>query len=114
MFNIQPTEQLKALKELEIMDSYSSDALKQFKQLTENAYNSFWFGSVSPSIKVSLLGTKALEIFTKSAQAQSFIKSFDDSHEELGVPNGCEIVWNEDGSATIIGEPIRNERTNNR
>lgn len=106
MFNIQITEEGKALKELQIMDTYSSDAFKQFKSFTNQAYNTFWFGETSPKVKVVLLGVEALDVFTKSAQAQGFIKLIEPDYVELEVPNGYVLVPAEDGSMTITGEYV--------
>lgn len=103
MFNInnQYTEQLSAMKELQTMDAHSSTAIGYFKEYAQNAYNAFWYGSTSPSLKAELLGTGALEVFTKSAQAQAFIKSVIPDHVELGIPPEYTVAWNQDGSCVI-------------
>ncbi len=104
MFNIQTTEEYTAVNELQLMQKYSEDALTNFIQMVNIAYNTFWFGEVSPAIKMQMLGTEAIVIFTASAQAQAFIKSQKPDYVELGVPEGFEIEWNEDGSGVIAGE----------
>lgn len=101
MFSIQPTEEYKAINELQLMQQYSEDALTNFIQMVTIAYNTFWFGEISPVTKMQLLGTEALTVFTASAQAQAFIKSQKPDYVELGVPEGFEIVWNGDGSGII-------------
>ena len=100
MFNITPTtESLETQKLLEI-DSISSTALENFIRESYNAWYIFWFDG-DPVIKAELLGTKALEMFTKSAQAQAFIKLIKPEHEELGIPDGYIMNWNQDGSVVI-------------
>lgn len=103
MFNIeqQHDQQYKAIKELKEMDIYSQSALSSFREHVNNAYNAFWFGSIHPSVKAEILGTEALNVFTKSAQAQAFIKSQMPEHVELGIPETFDTVWNQDGSVTI-------------
>lgn len=106
MFNIETTNEFKAIKELQVMDQYSSDALNQFKMYIKNAHDIFWFGEISPKIKIQLLGTKAGEVFQAQQRAESFILQEDPTYEPLGIPNGYAISWNEDQSATITGEYI--------
>ena len=106
MFNLQKTDESKALRELQIMDTYSSDAFGQFKTLTNQAYDSFWFGEISPKVKVVMLGVQAMDVFTKSTQAQGFIKLISPEYDALGVPNGYELVAAQDGSIAITGEFI--------
>lgn len=101
MFNIEQTEEYQALQDIQQMDSYASAALTTFTQQSRQAYDTFWYGRVSPVIKMQLLGTKAFQVFTASAQAQAFIKSQNPEHEVLGIPEGYEIVWGNDGSAVI-------------
>lgn len=104
MFNITTTNEYQSIKELQVMEQYSSDALEQFIMYVTNAYNMFWFGETSPKEKIVLLGTEALNVFTKSAQAQAFIKSQKPDYIELGIPNGYTVNWGNNGSATITGE----------
>jgi len=109
MFKIQITDENKGTGELSKMDMISNQTLAYFIGGTKRAYDSFWFGEVSPKIKVQLLGTEAISVFTASAQAQAFIKLMKPDYVELTVPNGYEVIWNEDGSAEIIGEYIKPE-----
>lgn len=101
MFNIQPTEEFKAIQELQFMDSCASQALNSLNSYTRQAYDSFWKGEISPKIKIQMLGTKALTVFTALAQAQAFIASQIEGYEPLQTPAEYEIVWNEDGSGII-------------
>jgi hypothetical protein len=101
MFNITPTTELKALKELDLMDSNATMGLNQLKHYAGQSYNAFWYGDISPNVKVQLLGTKALQVFQASAITQGFIKTLDPNWVELSVPQGYEVVFNEDGSAII-------------
>lgn len=101
MFNITPTTELQALKELDLMDSNATMGLNALKHYAGQSFNSFWYGSISPSIKVQLLGNKALSVFQASALTQQFIKTLDPTWEELTVPVGFNVLFNEDGSATI-------------
>jgi hypothetical protein len=101
MFNIQTTEEYKTINELQLMQRYSEDALKSFIEMVNIAYNAFWYGEISPIVKIEKLGTEAINIFTASAQAQAFIKSQKPEYVELGIPEGFEIKWNEDGSGII-------------
>ena len=64
MFNLTPTTELEALKELDLMDSNASMGLSQLKHYAGQSFNSFWYGTTSPVLKVQMLGNKALEIFT--------------------------------------------------
>jgi hypothetical protein len=101
MFDIQPTEEVKAMADLTVMNNHSDFALSQFIEYSTHAYRAFWYGDASPIVKVAMLGTKAQEVFTSSAAAQAFIKSVKPDHIELGIPNGYVITWAEDGSATL-------------
>lgn len=101
MFNITPTTELQALKELDLMDRNATMGLNQLKHYAGQSYNAFWFGDISPVVKVQLLGTNALQIFQASAITQGFIKTLDPNWVELSVPQGYEVVFNQDGSASI-------------
>jgi hypothetical protein len=101
MFNITPTIELKALKELDLMDSNATMGLNQLKHYAGQSYNAFWYGDISPIVKAQLLGTKALSVFQASALTQGFIKTLDPNWVEMSVPQGYEVSFNEDGSATI-------------
>lgn len=110
MFNLTPTTELEALKELELMDSNASMGLEQLKHYAGQSFNAFWYGTTSPILKGQMLGNKALSIFQASALTQSFIKTLDPEWVELTVPPEYSVTFNEDGSATIeeivIEEPI--------
>jgi hypothetical protein len=101
MFNLTPTTELQALKELDLMDSNATMGLNQMKHYAGQSFNSFWYGTTSPIIKVQMLGTKALDIFQASALTQQFIKTLDPAWEVLEVPAQYQVTFNEDGSATI-------------
>lgn len=106
MFNIQETKEIQIHKKLLFIDELSSSALSNFKSLTNKAYEEFWFGAIPPNELVQAMGSTALDMFTKSAQAQQFIHTIDHTYEPLPIPNGYEIIWKEDGSAEITGEYI--------
>lgn len=102
MFNIQQTEENKAVNELQKMNNYAIEALDSFISSSYYAYNTFWYGQVSPVEKMKALGTEAAKVFQTSADAQTFIKSQKPDHEMLQIPEGYSITWNEDGSGVII------------
>lgn len=102
MYNIQPTEELKAIAEVNAMNTHASNALGQLQSFTHQAYYAFWFGETSPSIKVKLLGTQAEKVFTDSAEAQSFLASKIEGYIPLGVPEGYNVSFEQDGSAEIV------------
>lgn len=108
MFNIQQTEEYKAIQELQLMDTCASNALSNLNSYTQQAYLAFWKGEISPIIKIQMLGTKALAVFTALQQAQAFIASQIEGYEMLNTPAEYEIVWNEDGSG-IINEVVIEE-----
>ena len=101
MFEILPTEEVQAFNELSQMKQLAAGGLQAFEEYAATAYNRFWKGSVSPMVKVQLLGTTAQEVFTRSAQAQAFLASQIEGYVPLGIPEGFAITWNEDGSAVI-------------
>ncbi len=101
MFNITPTTELQALKELDLMDSNATMGLNQLKHYAGQSFNSFWYGDISPIVKVQMLGNKALSIFQASALTQQFIKTLDPDWIVLEVPEQYEVTFNEDGSAII-------------
>jgi hypothetical protein len=112
MFNLTPTTELEALKELDLMNSNASMGLEQLKHYAGQSFNAFWYGTISPIIKVQMLGNSALEVFTVSATTQAFIKQLDPTWIELSVPVGYTVTFNEDGSAVIeevIDEPVIEE-----
>ena len=108
MFDIQRpiTDTDIAYRELEIIDAMSQRAFEQFKSETNLAYDLFWGGRTSPTLKAQLLWTKLLELFTKSAQAQAFIKSIEPDYEERWIPEWWEVNWKNDGSWTIAKKPL--------
>jgi hypothetical protein len=101
MFNIPITTEQEALKELDLMNSNASMGLEQLKHYAGQSFNAFWYGTTSPMLKVQLLGNSALEVFTVSATTQAFIKQLDPEWIELTIPEGYEVIFNEDGSAII-------------
>ena len=105
MYNVTKTEELKAITELNAMTTHAENALGQFKSFTKQAYGAFWSGETTPMVKVALLGTEALRVFTDSAEAQAFLASKLEGYEPLGVPEGYEVSFNQDGSASITYTP---------
>jgi hypothetical protein len=101
MFNITPTTELEALKELDLMNSNANMGLEQLKHYAGQSFNAFWYGTTSPMFKVQLLGNSALSVFQASALTQAFIKQLDPTWVELSVPEEYEVIFNEDGSAVI-------------
>lgn len=104
MYDIEKTEATIANEELSRMSATASSALAQLRNKSQQAYNAFWFGQVSPIVKIELLGTQAIKVFTDSADAQVFLASKIEGYEPLTIPEGYEIAFNQDGSATITGE----------
>jgi hypothetical protein len=102
MYNVIKTEELKAIAEVNAMNTHAENALKQLQSFTRQAYDAFWFGETSPSIKVTLLGTEALKVFTDSAEVQSFLVRKIDGYVPLGVPAGFSVSFAEGGSAEIV------------
>jgi hypothetical protein len=87
------------------MNTHAENALRQLQSFTKQAYDAFWYGETSPSIKVKLLGTQALQVFTDSAEVQGFLASKIGGYVPLGVPEGYDVVFAEDGSAEITYTP---------
>jgi len=106
MHNIEKTEELKAIEELNEINTCAENAINEFHAFTKKAYDVFWFGEVSPKVKAELLGTDAIRVFTDSAEAQAFIASKMEGYIPLGVPEGYEVTFNQDGSAIITGDLI--------
>lgn len=110
MFNIETTSELKALQELQAIDEISSSIFNSFVAESETAYKKFWFEGESPEVKMQVLGKSALSMFTRSAQAQGFIKMImtaqGKEYTELGIPEGFEIKWNQDGSGELIDNRV--------
>ena len=105
MYNVIKTEELKAIAEVNAMNTHAQNALGQLRSFAQQAYNAFWYGETSPSIKVKLLGTQALQVFTDSAEVQGFLASKIGGYVPLGVPEGYDVVFAEDGSAEITYTP---------
>jgi hypothetical protein len=105
MYNVIKTEELKAIAEVNAMNTHAENALRQLQSFAQQAYDAFWFGETSPSIKVTLLGTQAIKVFTDSAEVQGFLASKIDGHIPLGVPTGYNVSFNQDGSADITHTP---------
>lgn len=111
MYNITTTEELKAIGEVNAMNTHAENALQQFIICISNARNIFWFGETSPIIKMRLLGTEAKRIFIDSAEAQAFVASKVVGYIPLGIPDGYTVTWNNDESGEITGEYLPTEAT---
>ena len=101
MYNVIKTEELKAIAEVNAMNTHAENALRQLQSFAQQAYEAFWYGETSPSLKVALLGTEAIKVFTDSAEVQSFLASKIDRYVPLSVPTGYNVSFAEDGSAEI-------------
>jgi len=98
-------------------DEIAGDELLQIQSLrdqgvinfigsAQEAYDSFWFKGLHPSIKAKRLGANAVIMFTESAQVQAFIKVLKPDHIELSVPTQFQVNWNADGSCEIVDVPL--------
>lgn len=105
MYNVIKTEELKAIAEVNAMNTHAENALRQLQSFAQQAYEAFWYGETSPSLKVTLLGTQAVKVFTDSAEAQSFLASKIEGYIPLGVPTGYSVSFAQDGSAEIVYTP---------
>ena len=105
MYNVIKTEELKAIAEVNAMNTHAENALRQLQSFAQQAYDVFWYGETSPSLKVTLLGTQAVKVFTDSAEAQSFLASKIEGYVPLGVPTGYSVLFAQDGSAEIVYTP---------
>ena len=105
MYNVIKTEELKAIAEVNAMNTHAENALRQLQSFAQQAYEAFWYGETSPSLKVTLLGTQAAKVFTDSAEAQSFLASKIEGYIPLGVPTGYSVSFAQDGSAEIVYTP---------
>jgi hypothetical protein len=105
MYNVIKTTELKAIEEVNAMNTHAENALRQLQSFTQQAYDAFWYGETSPSLKVTLLGTQAIKVFTDSAEAQAFLASKIDDYTPLAVPEGYGVSFAEDGSAEITYTP---------
>lgn len=108
MFDIPDTEESIAIRELKQMSAYADSAINSFIEQTELAYQTFWFAGASPQKKLEILGSKALDVFSKHAQAQDFIKTVRPGYIGLGIPSNFSLTWAADGSATL--EPVEPEQ----
>jgi len=106
MFKIITTEEELAKQELVQIERMSNGTLQQFINQTKRAYDLFWKGKISPTIKAQVLGTEAIKMFTASAQAQGFIKLMNPDYVELAVPENYEVIWGKDGSCEITEKPV--------
>lgn len=93
---------MKAITEINAMNTHAENALGQLKSFTQQAYDAFWFGESSPSLKATLLGTQAVKVFTDSAEAQGFLAGKIADYTPLGIPEGYSVNFSQDGSAEII------------
>lgn len=105
MYNVIKTTELKAIEEVNAMNTHAENALRQLQSFTQQAYDAFWYGETSPSLKVTLLGTQAIKVFTDSTEAQAFLASKIDDYAPLGVPTGYGVSFAQDGSAEITYTP---------
>jgi hypothetical protein len=105
MYNITKTEELKAITEINAMNTHADNALGQLKSFSKQAYDAFWAGETTPMVKVVLLGTEAVRVFTDSAEVQGFLAKKVEGYEPLGVPEGYGVSFNQDGSAEITYTP---------
>jgi hypothetical protein len=105
MYNVIKTTELKAVEEVNAMNTHAENALRQLQSFAKQAYDVFWFGETSPTVKVKLLGEQAIRIFTDSSQVQGFLASKVDGYVPLGVPEGYSVSFKEDGSAEITYTP---------
>ena len=48
------------------------------------------------------MGTEALKIFTDSAEVQGFLASKFEGYIPLGIPEGYNVSFRQDGSAEIV------------
>lgn len=96
---------MKAIAEVNAMNTHATNALGQLKSFTQQAYDAFWFGETSTSIKVRLLGTQAIRVFTDSAEVQGFLAAKIEGYVPLGVPEGYSVTFAQDGSAEIVYTP---------
>ena len=96
---------MKAIAEVNAMNTHASNALGQLRSFTQQAYDAFWFGESSPTVKVRLLGTQAMKVFTDSAEVQGFLAAKIEGHVPLGVPEGYSVTFTQDGSAEIVYTP---------
>ena len=65
------------------INNMANMALEQFARQAHMTYRMFWEQGTSPELKAEFLGTNALEVFTKSATTQAFIKAMKPDHVEL-------------------------------
>ena len=65
------------------INNMANMALEQFARQAHMTYRMFWSQGTSPELKAEFLGTNALEVFTKSATTQAFIKAMKPDHVEL-------------------------------
>lgn len=113
MFNIEKTTEYKAVEELDRMDKISTSSLQQLMRGVALANNLFWNGEVSAEIKIQMLGTKALSVFQAQEATENLIQALNPDYIKLGIPEGYEITWNEDGSGSITyTQPVLSNEEN--
>lgn len=101
MFNIEKTTEYKTVEELSRMDILSSQALQVLMRSVAQASRMFWAGEVAPEIKMQVLGTKAIQVFQAQEATENLIQALNPTYKKVGIPEGFEIVWGEDGSGVI-------------
>jgi hypothetical protein len=105
MYEVIKTEEITAIAEVNAMNIHAENAIEQLRSFSKQAYDAFWFGEASPSVKVRLLGTQARKVFMDSAEAQGFLATKLVGYAPLGIPAGYKVVFIQDGSAEITYTP---------
>ena len=90
------------------INNMANMALEWFIRQNAMIYRMFWSQGTSPELKAQFLQENALEMFTKSATTQAFIKSMKPDHVELGVPEDYTTTWSQDGSVVIAKKVVEN------
>jgi hypothetical protein len=83
MYNIQKIEELKAIAEVNAMNTHAENALRQLQSFTQQAYDAFWNGETSPSLKVTLLQTLSGGPSGSSSMGGSHITSVCVNHSTI-------------------------------
>lgn len=112
IIDITSSEELEALKSIQLVGTVSKTAVEVFDRHINTAYEEFWFNG-DPIKKVELLGTKALGLFTKSSVAQECLRLMYESvginYTKKGVPEKYDMKWNADNSGVLTERVIEEE-----
>lgn len=110
MSYITKTTEEKVIEQLSEIENIKKITIGFITNESKRAYDLFWFKGEHPNEKAKRLGVNVIQIFQDHAETEAFIKSKDDSHVVLGVPEQFEIAWNQDGSCVITDKilPIEN------